>query len=544
MLASDPFTHYYAALLDETYDVVDRIVLRAYFPLCQGPGGLRTWWRQLHDGRDDNLDNTHLLRMAGRFARRVKGWARKHGVPVIQCQAGERKHEVALKHVPADAKFTGIFAVLIGRAPAPVWEVLPRSERGGMHIRRKTPQPWVNHYYFQIIDAQWGHITIKICGQAPFNALIMLNGHEYVACRARKAGIAFSKEENCFTSSAPGLGGIAETLRTRSAVGRLRQTCERWIYRCLCFGLSFDEQKKTNFRYSYSNYQLEYSRNLRFSRGSELHQVFNGVIDRTRVALDIQQLKTIFGLKHRPKYRKKKPRFEAVIERPAYDLTVFKIHFGKRTLKMYSKGERVLRIEAIVHNAAVMRCGKILERFGDIVCALSAMLERFLEALRCVDICAIADDTLDQLPLPSQIGSSKVGGVDINKARVRAVLQAVIALSPSPEGFSSVELSERVSQILGIGYSARQAAYDLKKLRAKNLVRFAKRRPRYEPAPEGLRTITALLVLREKVIKPILTGAPRKRRGQPPPNPTPIDHHYDRLQHDLRELFDELGLAA
>jgi hypothetical protein len=53
-------------------------------------------------------------------------------------------------------------------------------------------------------------------------------GGMHVACRARKAGVPFTKEENCFTSSAPGLDGIAETLRTRSAVGRLRRVCERW----------------------------------------------------------------------------------------------------------------------------------------------------------------------------------------------------------------------------------------------------------------------------------------------------------------------------
>ena len=28
----------------------------------------------------------------------------------------------------------------------------------------------------------------------------MLNGHEYVACQARKGGIDFTKPDNCFTS--------------------------------------------------------------------------------------------------------------------------------------------------------------------------------------------------------------------------------------------------------------------------------------------------------------------------------------------------------
>jgi hypothetical protein len=544
MIADDPFSQYYAEFLDETYDVVDRIVLNAYFPMGTGPGGFRVWWRALHDGSEEQLDNVHLLRLAGRFARRVRGWARKHQIPVVCCKAAERKHEVAHRYLPKDQRFEGIFAVLVARAPAPVWEVLPRSERGGLHIRRKNPMPWVNHYYFHILDAEWGHLTIRMCGQPPFSAKVMLNGHEYVACRARKAGIAFVKEGNCFTSSASGLTQIAETLRTRAAVGRLRQACERWIYRCVCFGLSFDEQKKTNFRYSYSVYQLEYSRNLLFTRGRQMDQVFDGVVDRTRAPLDIKTLKTIFGYKHRPFSKKRTPRFEVVIERPAYNLTVFKVHFGKITLKMYTKGERVLRIEAIVHNTGALRCGRILERFGDIVRALKSMLERFLRALRCVDVCAIADDTLDELPMAGQVGSTRVGGVDINQPRIRAVLRAVIALSLFPDGFTSAQLAQCVSAILGDSYSPRQAAYDLKKLRSKNLVHFARRRPYYEPSSEGLRTVTALLVLRDKVIKPILTGASRPQAGRRPNQRAAIDEHYERLQNDMRALFAEMRLAA
>ena len=73
VFAQDPFTQGYVALLDQTYDVVDRIVLRAYFPMGQSPGGFRTWWRRLHNGSDDQLDNVHLQRLAGRFSRRVRG---------------------------------------------------------------------------------------------------------------------------------------------------------------------------------------------------------------------------------------------------------------------------------------------------------------------------------------------------------------------------------------------------------------------------------------------------------------------------------------
>ena len=63
----DEYSEYYADLLDNTYDCVDRIVLNAYFCMGQGAGGFRIWWRQWM-GSDDDLDNTHLMRMAGRFS--------------------------------------------------------------------------------------------------------------------------------------------------------------------------------------------------------------------------------------------------------------------------------------------------------------------------------------------------------------------------------------------------------------------------------------------------------------------------------------------
>jgi hypothetical protein len=47
---------------------------------------------------------------------------------------------------------------------------------------------YINHYSFHIIDAVWGHVTIKMSGHPPFGAQIILNGHEYVARQAEAAG--------------------------------------------------------------------------------------------------------------------------------------------------------------------------------------------------------------------------------------------------------------------------------------------------------------------------------------------------------------------
>ena len=79
---------------------------------------------------------------------------------------------------------------------------VPSSVLGVGHISRallghSCQAPKANHYSFHIWDAEWGHITIEMSGHPPFGAQIILNGHEYVACAARKAGIEFEKEGNC-----------------------------------------------------------------------------------------------------------------------------------------------------------------------------------------------------------------------------------------------------------------------------------------------------------------------------------------------------------
>ncbi len=86
-----------------------------------------------------------------------------------------------------------------------------------------------------------------------------------------------------------------------AAIGRLGQVCDRWIYTaCLCFGLDLAEQGMSGFRYNYTVYQAEYSRNLLFRSGAQMQDLFDRILDRTRSRLDIPTLRTLFGLKTGP----------------------------------------------------------------------------------------------------------------------------------------------------------------------------------------------------------------------------------------------------
>ncbi|MGB7982725.1 MAG: hypothetical protein WCF36_18240 [Candidatus Nanopelagicales bacterium] len=551
MVGIDEFTERYGDLLRGSYDCVDRIVLNAYYPMGHNPGGFRVWWRRWHDGGDEDLDNAHLMRLAGRFARRVRASAAAHGIPVIDCTSQERKHLIAEDYLREHAVGVGVFLILVARAPATVWKV-NRSNAGVIRNLVKTRQ-FVNHYSFHIMDPTFGHLTIKMSGHPPFGAQVILNGHEYLACAAQAAGIGFAKEGNCLTRiDDPGrLAQLADTFSHCGITGRLSQVIDSWIYTaCLCFGLDLDDQRRSGFGYAYSIYQVEYSRNLIFASGAVMEHAFDAVVDRTRARLDVPRLRTLFGVGQRPRRGPDadlSPRQAVVIERPRWNLTLFKVHFGLLTLKGYTKGEHVLRFEAIVHNTKTLHTGRTLEKFPAIVDRLAGMVDRFTTMLDCVDVGFLPDGILDQLPTPSQVGATRIGGIDINRPRIRAALAGVLALAVAPDGFTVADLAAKVRALTGQSqteYTVRQAAYDLRKLRGKHLVDKPGRSHRYHVPEQSARTIAALLTLRDHVIAPLLAGVRRPGPGRPPKTLTRIDRDYEHLRDGMRTLFQDLALTT
>jgi hypothetical protein len=462
----DQLTATYEDLLQGSYDCPDRIVLNAYFRLGYSPGGFRQWWRRLH-GSDDHLDKAHLIRMAGRFARRLKAYAQQHNIPVEYCDGAERKHELAEPYLPDDPAFRGLFLVIVSRATGAVWEVKETADGRISSLDKK--HRFINHYFFHILDPQWGHVTIRVSGHPPFGAMVILNGHEYVARQAGIAGLEFEQESNCFVEIAnpADLNQIAETLCAEHIEGQLRQVCERWLYStCLHFALPEEERRRSGFHYQYSIFQVEFSRNLLFERGTQMEQIFQAIIDRSRARLNLKRVKTIFGYQRRPHRKRRQahqPRLEIVIERPRYDLTIFKINFGPFTVKLYTKGEAVLRAETIVHHAKALQCPRSLDHFPVIVAKLRQILIRFLDQLHCLDQAFVADETLDTLGHPGRVGQSRTAGIDLNKPRLRAVMEAVIALSVLPKGFTVSQLADKVREILDCPeaqYRPRHASYD------------------------------------------------------------------------------------
>ena len=511
----DQLTSDYSSLLDGCYDSLDRIVLNGYYCRAQSNGGFRLFWRELY-GNEEKLNNAELMRCAGRYSRRLSRWCSKNNIPLLDACSGERKTDWYKDHLPSDPDFRGVFCIITNRAPAPLRKVTTYKS-GAIDIHTKKPYPYAKHYFFHIMDPEWGHVIIRICPHPPFNVQIILNGHNYLEKILQEQNIIFTKKENCFTeiSHADGLQDSADTMKADGFGGRVRKLCQRWVYSCcLNFALTDKQQQEVQFRYSFSTYQLEVSRNLIFKRGNVMERAFNDIIDRNRSRLDMNIIKTIFGRKYRPRrHRKgnnKPPAVEVTVETPEYNLTVFKIRFGAITIKMYTKGNNVLRAEVTIHNSRKMRSRRSLPYFHEIPQKLSAFLDNFLNNLEYTDTPFIEDDILARWSERGYFNNKPIAGLKFNCQRQDAVMNAVLQLNGlCPDGFQSGQVAAKVREITGwpdAEYSTRKAAYDLKKLRAKELVQKIGNSRRYKASENGIKTIAGFFIIRDETLRPVLSS--------------------------------------
>ncbi len=146
-----------------------------------------------------------------------------------------------------------------------------------------------------------------------------------------------------------------------------------------------------------------------------------------------------------------------------------------------------------------------------------------------------------------QHGAKPVAGIDLSKPRMRMILNAVIALAASPQGITVSALAAKVRELSGQTpeeYKTRHAAYDLKKLRSKHWAQPVGKSRRYLATTEGFWSITALLVLRQGVLKPLLAGATFSDGPSYTGRSTLLGDLYQTLQADLLRLFQALGVSV
>jgi hypothetical protein len=202
---------------------------------------------------------------------------------------------------------------------------------------------------------------------------------------------------------------------------------------------------------------------------------------------------------------------------------------------------------AIVHNTKELGCGRLLERFPNIVTRLQQILERFLGNLYCMDAAFVSDNTLDELSQPSQVGSTPVGGMDVNQPRMRAVLSAALALALFTRRIYHGRI--RRCHTINAQSSGCRLQTPASSVRPQETAGPKPREPGRKIPPLSCSAIRhshhgSMLLLREKVLRPILSAVRHQNPTAKPVNHAEIDQHYQALRQAMQTLLNDLCIAA
>jgi hypothetical protein len=170
-----------------------------------------------------------------------------------------------------------------------------------------------------------------------------------------------------------------------------------------------------------------------------------------------------------------------------------------------------------------------------------------MERIHCVDVSYISAAAVERWHLPTQTDTCRIAGIELNNQRIRAVMEGLIALSVRPTLITTPLLADMVRRILKCDvqtYTVRQAAYDLKKFRAKSII-ISKTKRSYLVTPNGLRSMVAYLTLRDKVMLPVLRHLNSRKTRKPYVWHNDALHTcYQELKSNMWTLFHELHIAA
>jgi hypothetical protein len=459
---------------------IDRMYLNVYQPLLQTERGVAAFFR-FHRG-ETFASSVLMDPISKSFIAEVNRFVEREDVPLITFAKGERKDDIAQEY---RAKFQGAEGVLfVGKAQekTPVFRTEKRRnpETGQTYpwIVRSTAM--VNHFYFYLIDQDFGPLFLKICTYFPYNAKLCINGHEYVKQQLTKEGIAFEALDN----------GVLSCANPR----RLQQLCDgltgskidallrKWLRRLPHPFTAKD--RAAGYRYDVSILQSEFSLTQVLDRPLCGRIFFEEVI---RENLDIGRPDQVQLIFERRVNKRTPGRFRT---RVLTEGVVPSLHvdYKHSRIKQYHKEGRALRTETTINNTRDFGIGKRLSNLPALRQVGFQANRRLLDVQRISQDCAVGEDAFRRVNEPIEVDGQRASGLRFADTAVQALLSALLVFRLLPRGFSARDLRDHWAPLVGktpANVTSGQMTYHLRRLRLHGLIERLPGTHRYWVTREG-----------------------------------------------------------
>ncbi|MCA1700885.1 MAG: hypothetical protein LC790_19070 [Actinobacteria bacterium] len=451
--------------------------------------------------RGYSIPSPTLLGKIGRaYVKAIDRFAADGEIPVVRFRKGQSKEETArpyLERAEAEGR-TGVVMIGTAQEKTSAW----RGWRDGgpdghPHFAFGRQTVFVNHYYFYVLDPEWGPAFLKTCAYAPFPVWLYLNGHEWAKRQAEKQGLGFEALDNGFRScpDAEALAAICDRLSARDVEVFLRRFEVRLPSPFTA------EDRRRGYRYALAFRQLELSDTRVFDRPQAGRSWFEQTISDQLTLGRPDRVAVVFGRRVNPTTP---GRFHTRVINRGVEPAI-QVHYKASKVKQYFKEGRALRTETTVNDTRDFGIGRLLtaENWDALVRIGHETNERLLSAQLEACACAPEATTLERVVLPSREDGQPAPGLRFGDPRVMALMACLCAYGHLFEGLTNRSLRSLVAGLLP-GYSSRQMTYDLRRLRRKGFVRRIPRSQRYELTSEGRRLAVFFTKTYARIVNPSL----------------------------------------
>ena len=518
---------------------IDRLMLTFRQPRLQYGQGIHRFFCQHRGNRF--VSSTLMLPMTERFAADIRHYIDTRRLDLVRFARGQSKDQVAKEYLAGKSGGDQILFVGVAQEKTRVWRTARRRDPA-----TGKPYPWLyqeqamaSHWYFYGFDADFGPFHFKFCGYFPYTGQIYFNGHEYAKRQCLKAGIAFTSLDNAFgaVSDAEAVQRICDGLTDQ----KIYRFAGKWLARLPQPFTRADED--ADYRWQLSVKQIEFSTTMALDRPVTGRIFFEQLI---RDNLDIgrpDKVSIVFDrmIRQRGKFRTPGTfRTQVITNGTCPYLYLF---YKKTQVKQYLKEGRALRTETTFNQPRDLGIGKELTNLAALAKAGYAASRRLLDAECISHDPAAGSAALETLTNPViSTTCTRVPGLRFPDPRVQALLAACCALALRPAGFTSRDLRHLLAPQLGKDpedMSGGQISYDLRRLRAHQIIERIPHSRNYQVTADGLSTALFFTRLTRRVIIPALAGI----AGTGPPPGSPLRQADRAYKAAIADLASQASLG-
>jgi hypothetical protein len=513
---------------------IDRLYLNLYQPMLQTGGGVSTFFK-VHRGAKV-ASTTLMAPMSHAFVKAIHDFAKHEGIEIVAFAKGQRKDEVTRERLKGFSATEGVLYIGKAQERFASFRVIKK-----ISVHTGQPYPWLNrssvmcnHYYFYLVDEDFGPLFIKFSSYFPYTARVCLNGHEYAKRQLTKEGIAFEALDN-------GVLSCADPARLQQILDELDQTkiaalVAKWLARLPDPFAAADHA--AGFNPKLSILQAEFSRTQVFDRPLSGRHLFEAII---RENLDLGRPSKVSLIFERRINKRTPGSFHT---RVVTQGVIPSLHVGYKSskIKQYFKEGRALRTETTINNTHDFRVGRSINNLPVLRAIGFNANRRLLEVETLAQDCTLAEGLFDQVTQAQVIDGQRVSGLRFDDARVLALLQVLCLFLGLPEGFRNAAMREWMAQALSIpcdAYRPGRMTYDLRRLRLHGLIERIPGSHRYQVTNLGIRVALFFTKVHSRILRP---GLSQLFDGCPKAPNRPVANAMRRLDQAFAALFQQAKL--